>query len=85
MLKFKKYREVPYDYFNVPVKYTKIKHHKNPNKQLELMEKLGSNYSACWINMKTGKAGIYFLLRCDEYGFIFKDKFYKYDSYGWVM
>lgn len=75
--KFKKHRSVTRAYAKIPLYYTGIIHPNNSDKELVLMDRLGSNYTACWRNNSTDKVGIEFLVRSVDYGFIFKDKVYK--------
>ena len=80
-LKFNKNRSVDLLYCKIPLKYTGIIH---PNKELVLMDSLGSYYSAAWRNNKRNTIGIEFLLKKIPCGFIFKDKKYKHNGSGWV-
>jgi len=73
-LKFEKNRSVSVGYCKIPMYYTYIYHPTNKDKELVIMDRIGSNYTACWRNNKLGKVGIEFLLKATKKGFIFKDK-----------
>lgn len=54
-----------------------------------IMDIMGRNMVCAWRNSYTGKVGRSFLCRRTikngKVGFIYKDKFYELDGYGWVI
>lgn len=85
--KFEENRSVSVGYCKIPLIYTHIFHPNNKNKELVLMDRIGSNYSACWRNNKRSAIGMEFLIPAIEGGFIFKDKEYLFkdlpNSFVW--
>lgn len=78
--KFHKDRSVKWQYFRVPMYYTFVRHPRNKQKELVLIDDFGKNFVACWYNNKTGKMGITFLVKSLGNKFIYKDKEYPLGS-----
>lgn len=76
-LKFSKNREVKEEYIKIPLYYTGIISPNDKDRELVIMDRIGSNYTACWRNNKLCKLGIEFLVKATKEGFYFKDKIYK--------
>jgi len=87
--KFEKNRSISSAYFAIPLYYTGIKHHNNNDKELVLIDDYGNHYVAAYRNNSLCKVGIHFILKKEmkngKSGFIFKNKFFPLNEYGWVF